>query len=79
MEQGNLGVIHMYAEGMFYRAYEMSAYLLCSLVHPFKVSCHFVKTIGDNLLSVGFPQSSLEKWSSGHPVRKVVGGRYILE
>lgn len=77
IEQENTGVIHLYAEGMFYCAYEKSAYLLCSLIHPFKVSGHFVKTIGDNFLSVGFPQTSLEKWSCGHPVR--MAGGYIVE
>ena len=74
IEQTNTGVIHLYPEGMFYRAYEKSAFLLCTVIHPFKVSGHFVKTIGDNLLSVGFPQSSLEKWSCGYHVREVVGG-----
>ena len=63
IEQKNEGVVHLYAEGMFYKAYERSAFLLCTLFHPFKVSCRFVKTINDNLLSVGFPQSSLSKWS----------------
>ena len=48
IEKENTGIIHLYSEGMFYRAYEKSAFLLCTLIHPFKVSCHFVKTIGDN-------------------------------
>ena len=68
IEQENPGVIHLYAEGMFYRAYEKSAYLLCALIHPFKVSCHFVKSIGDYLASVGFPQSSLDKWAGGREI-----------
>lgn len=59
---------------MFYRAYERSAYLLCRLVHPFKVSCHFLKTVNDNIVSVGFPQTSLEKWKGERDVSSFPGG-----
>ena len=59
---------------MFYKAYERSAFYLCELIHPFKVSGHFVKSAEAFLISVGFPQSALEKWTSGRPVVDFQGG-----
>ena len=73
-EKKNPGVIYLYPEGMFYRAYEMSAFYLCKLVLPFKVSGHYVKSAGAFIVSVGFPQATLEKWSTGHPVADFRGG-----
>ncbi|MBQ9184401.1 MAG: four helix bundle protein [Bacteroidales bacterium] len=64
-EKSNPGVIRLYPEGTFYKAYEQSAYALCKYVHAFKVSCNYVKTIGDYIVGVGFPKSSLQKWAGG--------------
>jgi len=75
LEQKNPGVIHLYAEGMFYRAYEQSAFLLCQFIHPFKLSCRFVKSVGDFLTCAGFPQTSVGKWADGRKVLpNFVGG-----
>lgn len=72
--------IHLYSEGLFYKAYDRSAWLCCMLFQEFKVSCRFVKTVGDHVLSIGFPQSSLGKWTSGREVSTSVGGgRYVLK
>lgn len=38
IEDTNPGVVYLYSEGTFYKAYQQSAWLLCSRVHPFKVS-----------------------------------------
>lgn len=64
-ERQNPGVIRLYLEGTFYRAYEQSAWALCSFVSPMKVSCSYVKSAGDYMASVGFPKASLAKWSAG--------------
>lgn len=68
IEQQNDGKVYLYPEGMFYKAYDRSAYLLCLLVRPFKVSVRPLKGIDGPLLSVGFPMMSLEKFSNGAQV-----------
>lgn len=73
-EQNNTGTVILYLEGKFYKAYERSAWLLCTLVHEFKVSCGYVKTVSDYLASIGFPFESLEKWSGGKPVVNLPDG-----
>lgn len=64
-EDTNSGQVYLYPEGAFYKAYQQSAWLLCTRVHPFKVSARPLKGLDGPLLSVGFPQSSLDKFSSG--------------
>ena len=65
IEDVNPGVVYLYPEGTFYKAYQQSAWLLCSRVHPFKVSVRPLKGLDGPLLSVGFPFSSFDKFSSG--------------
>lgn len=54
-EQQNQGCIIFYKEGAFWRAYERSAYLFCRTVRPYKPSKRYVKVLGQELASVGFP------------------------
>ena len=54
--------IHLYADGTFYRAYEWSAWLCCVYIKQFKVTKRMVKTVDADMLFVGFPQTSLEKF-----------------
>lgn len=65
LEQDNPGNVYLFPEGMFYKAYERSAYLLCKYVQAFKVSSRIIKDIPEALVSVGFPMASLEKFSQG--------------
>ena len=44
---------------------QKSAWILCTKVNPFKVSSRLLKGLEAPLLSVGFPQSSLDKFSAG--------------
>lgn len=55
-------VIHLWADGTFYRAYEWSAWLCVRYVRSFKATKRIVKSIGADMVFVGFPQSSLEKY-----------------
>ena len=73
-EKESTPVINLYSEGLFYKAYDRSAWLCCNHFQKFKVSCRFVKSVGGHVLSIGFPQSSLEKWTAGHTVAQIVGG-----
>ena len=58
---------------MFYKAYEKSAFLLCTKVSPLKVSRMTVKNLPEPLVRVGFPITSLEKFSNGMTVNELDG------
>ena len=65
-ESGNADKIILHREAIFWKAYERSAYLLCSSFHGLKVSCRPIKSAGGRVLrSVGFPDCSLTKYASG--------------
>ena len=68
-ERLNADKIVLYPEGTFYKAYEVSACRMCNEVHDFKLSGRYVGTVGDWLVSAGFPQSSLSKWFPSSFVR----------
>ena len=55
-EDGQL--VHLWKEGVFWVAYEQSAYLV-SQVKKLKPTKKYVKTAGREVVSVGFPSSVL--------------------
>ena len=59
------GTILFIGEGSFYKAYQGSAWLACGLLHRFKVFRRFVRKAGCEVVYIGFPKSSLEKFVSG--------------
>ena len=54
MEDANPGRVYLYPEGAFYKAYQKSAWLLCTRVHPFKVSARPLKGLDGPLLNEGY-------------------------
>lgn len=55
-EDENTGFIHLYKEGIFWKAYNHSAFLLCTQVRKLKVNQRVTKSCGDNVVFyVGFP------------------------
>ncbi len=59
---GNLSDIYLFAEGLFYRAYERSAWLCCRYINEFKATRRNIKNDEHGLVFVGFPLSSLSKF-----------------
>ena len=57
-------VIHLFQEGSFLRAYEWSAWLCCRYLNSFKVTRRAIKGTDDTMTFIGFPVTSLEKYSS---------------
>lgn len=53
--------IHLFQEGSFYRAYEVSAWLCHTHISQFKVTHRHVKGIDQPIAFVGFPVTSFEK------------------
>lgn len=68
-EQKNDGsFIRLYAEGIFYKAYERSAWMACRVLHPFMVKKRAVRKVGQEVVSVGFPKTSFQKWAGERQV-----------
>ncbi len=66
MEKGNLTEIRLYHEGMFWRAYERSAFMMFSQVKKLKLVTRRVKAAGNEVVSyVGFPLSSFDTVCNG--------------
>ncbi|MCQ2288334.1 MAG: hypothetical protein MJZ74_04485 [Muribaculaceae bacterium] len=53
--------IHLFQEGSFYRAYEMSAWLFTKFVSDFKVTRRMLKDKESSFVFIGFPVTSLEQ------------------
>lgn len=66
-EDENLDEIVLYPEGLFYKAYERSAFACVSRVSPFKASKKMVKYCGRDLVSIGFPAEVLTRYFPGAP------------
>ena len=61
LESGNHDEIRLYKVGMFWCAYERSAYMMCSQVRELKVKADRVKSAGGQVLcKVGFPLGSFD-------------------
>ena len=61
LESGNHDEIRLYKVGMFWCAYERSAYMMCSQVRELKVKADRVKSAGGQVLcKVGFPLNSFD-------------------
>jgi hypothetical protein len=57
LERVNTDKIVLFLEGPFLTAYEHSAFLFATQVKPYKVTKKFVKSIGCEIASLGFPLS----------------------
>lgn len=63
--------IRLYAEGIFYKAYERSAWVACRVLHPFMVKKRAVRKVGQEVVSIGFPKTSLDKWAGARRVEHI--------
>lgn len=58
-QEKSSNTILLYQEGMFYAAYEHSAYLFWNSIKKYQVKFSFVKAVGLELVSIGFPMNTL--------------------
>ena len=70
-EEANTGLIRLYLEGTFYKAYERSAFAFCTRIKDYKVLRKESKTLGRDILYVGFPMSAADKTLGNAMTRKV--------
>lgn len=57
-----LRIVHLFADGTFYRAYEWSAWLCCRYINSFKATKRNNKSVDKEIVFVGFPKASLTKF-----------------
>ena len=58
--------IILHREGIFYIVYEQSAWLFTHSVHAYKVKKAYIKCVASDVISIGFPMTSL-----GHVISKL--------
>lgn len=66
----NTNKIHFYREGVFYKAYERSAYAFVTQVKPFMVKKQFVKSVNQEVVSIGFPTNSLRSYFAADKIQE---------
>lgn len=76
-EERNERTVRLWPEGAFYKAYERSAYLFVSQVRSYEVRRLFVKSIGQDVMSIGFPQTVLTSLDMPH--EKSADGAVVLQ
>lgn len=79
LEDTNADKIYLFREGVFLKAYEHSAFLCFTYVHPFKLSRRFIKSVNRHVISLGFPELSLKKWLWAYPVNQVTDKLLVCE
>ena len=61
LEKDNYTNIYLLREGLFWRAYEKSAYLFTSHIKPYQLNKKYYKNVDCELVYCGFPAKALEK------------------
>ncbi len=83
-EEQNRGTINLYLEGLFWKAYQYSAFLLVQQGAQYKANRRPVKSIRQEVVSVCFPKDTLPKLFKAEQIEPVsskqlrIGG-FILD
>jgi len=76
-EDRNETQIVLYPEGLFYKAYDRSAFACVSRVSSFKPSKKRIKYCNRDLVSIGFPAAAIGKYFPGAP-QPLSDGRVVI-
>lgn len=76
-EKANTGYIYLYREGIFYKAYERSAYIFITMVQKFMVKKKFFKCTNCEVVSIGFPSNSIHKHFAAEKIKEIENGVVI--
>lgn len=78
IENGNRNTIILLREGIFWRAYEKSAYAFSMQVHPYKPTRKWVIAVKQDVVSLGFLVSAAENVLNGCKVLMRQEARLVL-
>ena len=70
-EESSTGVIHLYLEGIFWKAYQESAYRLVQRMGKLKATKKYIKVVDREVVSVGFPDSALLKYFREDEINRI--------
>ena len=79
VERENTSRIYLYPEGLFLKAYQRSAYLFirhCGAVKPTK---KMIKAVGCEVVHIGFPTTSLEKYAGANKIIPLEDSKVCIE
>jgi hypothetical protein len=57
----NEWVLTLFKEGLFYKCFNEDAMVFTQRVRNYKITSKYVKSIGEQVLSIGFPTNEIEK------------------
>jgi hypothetical protein len=57
----NVWVLTLFKEGLFYKCFNEDAMVFTQRVRNYKITSKYVKSIGEQVLSIGFPTNEIEK------------------
>lgn len=77
LSEGIRDTLHLHREGSFVRAYEWSAFLACHYLHEFKVTKRVFKGIEQPVAFIGFPETSLGKWTPEGAEQTAIGDKHL--
>lgn len=78
LETVNTGVVHLWLEGMFWKAYERSAYIFVCRVSGYKPYKKWIKSVGGEVVAIGFPAKAFDKLLEGRAIDYVDEKHCIL-
>lgn len=70
-EEKNATDIFLYREGLFWKAYERSAFLFSRHIRPYQAQKRYVKCLGRTVVSLGFPDKALKDILAGREYEKM--------
>lgn len=73
-ESENTRNIYFYQEGIFYKAYERSAFAFVTYYKAFKVKRKFYKCLNKEVVSIGFPSAGIERYFPKEKIQKDTDG-----
>ncbi|HOK86879.1 MAG TPA: hypothetical protein PLF12_11060 [Tenuifilum sp.] len=71
-EATNIGDIILFKDGIFWRAYERSAYLFTTHVKPYQLTKRYFKNVGCEVVFCGFPNTTLDELLAKVSTKEVV-------
>ena len=60
IESVNLDTIYLYREGLFWRAYEVSAFLFVTYIKEYRAIKKYYKVVQDDVIYVGFHHTNFD-------------------
>lgn len=78
-ENCNTDRIYLYPEGVFWKAYERSAFAFVKRISRYKITKRFVKYLDAEIVSLGFPDTSRAKVLGDRPAQCGPSGVLVLD